>query len=322
MILTQTPYRISFFGGGTDYREWYEKNGGSFISMSIDKYCHIFVRHLPPFFPYKSRVVWSKIEQVMSNSDITHPVVAAALTDAKIEQVELHHIGDLPARSGLGSSSSFVVGLIHGLSKLKGEVISREELAKAAIDLERNTLGELGGIQDQIAVTFGGMNVVNIQKNGEFMLEPVELNGHKLEQFESSLMLVFTGLFRTSTEVLEGYPKNSAQYNRSLENIAKITEQAKSVLTSTTLAQDFGVLMNETWHLKKQLSQNISNTQIDEIYSEAMSAGAYGGKLLGAGAGGFMVFSVPVEKKKAVENRLRKLIHVPVKLDKQGATVR
>ena len=318
MLSTKTPYRISFFGGGTDYKDWFSENGGSFISMGINKYCYIYCRTLPPFFPYKSRIVWSKIEQVLDNSEITHPVIREALVREKIKNIEIHHMGDLPARSGLGSSSSFSVGILHALRAIKKIEIDKKQLAIDAIDLERNTLNEAGGIQDQIAASFGGFNYVEIKKSGDFIINKIRLPKCQRKQFEASILLIFTGIFRNSFEVAQDQIKNFSKRTKELEKISSITKDAKSVLDSNDFIRDFGSLLNETWRYKKQLSSKVSNSVIDEIYTEALSAGAYGGKLLGAGAGGFMVVVAPSNRIENIKNRLNKLIHVPIKIDESG----
>lgn len=318
MVITRTPYRISFFGGGTDYSGWFSDHGSSIISMGIDKYCHLYLRDLPPFFAYRNRVVWSKIEQVDNASDIQHPAIRTALIHEEVSDIELHHIGDLPARSGLGSSSSFAVGLLHGLRALRGGKTNKYDLAVDAIHLERELLGEAGGIQDQIAAAYGGFNCIEISKSGSFKVEEVSLTADSRHEFEQSLLLVFTGIFRNSFEVAAEQLNAGTQRKRNLEKIADLTQQAKSILRQRSFVKDFGELLNETWSAKKAISGNVSNSKIDEIYSTALECGAYGGKLLGAGAGGFMVFLVPEKNMCRVRKGLAPLIKTSVKIDSEG----
>ena len=321
MLISKTPYRVSFFGGGTDYEGWYKHNSGSFISMSIDKFCYIYARHLPPFFEYQSRIVWSKIEQVNDVEQIIHPVIREGLKLERIKDIELHHIGDLPARSGLGSSSSFSVGLLNVLRAMKGQETNKSKLAIDAIKLERDILSESGGIQDQIAAAFGGFNYVEIEKNGEFNVQTIELKQETKLEFESSLLLVFTGLFRNSFEIAAEQTSKLSKNFIQLEMLSNITNKANSILKQASFVKDFGELLNETWQVKKEINKKISNTVIDEIYDTAMQSGAFGGKLLGAGAGGFMIFVIPENNMSNVRASLDKFIQVPVKIDYSGSQV-
>ena len=318
MFTSRTPYRVSFFGGGTDYKGWYAKNGGAFISMGIDKYCYLNVRKLPPFFHYKNRLVWSKIEQVERISDIQHPAIRAGLEYENVKDIELHHIGDLPARSGLGSSSSFAVGLLNVLRMLRGEMTEKYKLAKDAIHLERVILNEAGGIQDQIAATYGGLNYVKIEQDGNFEVTKINLDQDKRKMLESSLLLVFTGIFRNSYELASEQSSNITKTTEQLKAIAQMVETARLILEQSDFVKDFGDLLNETWHAKKAINKKISNSVVDQIYDSAIQAGAYGGKLLGAGAGGFMIFIVPPNKMKNVQKSLGQLIHTGVKMDLYG----
>lgn len=318
MYTSRTPYRISFFGGGTDYKGWYEKNGGSFISMGINKYCYLNIRELPPFFDYNCRIVWSKIEQVKSIEDIQHPAIKVGLKIEGVDNIELHHMGDLPARSGLGSSSSFSVGLLHVLRRFRGLDVDRYSLAKDAIHLERVLLKEAGGIQDQIAASFGGLNFVKIEKNGEFKVNPINLCDETREKFEKSLLLVFTGIFRDSFQLAKEHESNSLKSFEQLGKISDITSEAMSLFEKNDFIRDFGDLLNETWQAKKIFNNKISNTVIDEIYETAMRSGAYGGKLMGAGAGGFMIFVIPPDKLRDVKVSLRRLVTASVKIDFGG----
>lgn len=321
MITSKTPYRVSFFGGGTDYEGWYKENGGSFISMAINKYCYLNVRYLPPFFDYKSRIVWSKIEHVNDISEIQHPAIRVALETEGLDAIELHHIGDLPARSGLGSSSSFSVGILKALRDLKGEKTDKYSLARDAINLERVLLKEAGGIQDQIAAAYGGFNHVEIFKNGDFRVENLMLDKEKSHSLESSLLLVFTGIFRNSYEIAEQQSQNILKNSDQINMISGLTSQARKILLQSDFVRDFGELLSETWHAKKLLDPSISNPVIDEIYNTAILSGAFGGKLLGAGAGGFMIFVVPCGKMKDVKDSLSRLIQVSIEIDHVGTQV-
>lgn len=320
MIVTRTPYRLSFFGGGTDFQGWFSKHGGAFISTTINKYCYIHCKDLPPFFPYSKRLVWSKIEQVNEFDEVKHPVIREAIRQIDADNIEIHHIGELPARSGLGSSSSFSVGIIHALSVLKNQVKSKYELANEAIKLERVILGETGGIQDQIAASFGGFNFVEIEKNGNYRVTPFNLTESQKDEFEASLLLVFTGIFRNSFEVLKQQPHVEEGESKELESITRIVHTAKGTLKDSFDLKLFGELLDETWQVKKRMGNNITNPKIDEIYSEVKSLGAYGGKLLGAGAGGFLVFLAPEKDINKIRDRLSRLVTVPVKLDFDGTT--
>ena len=321
MITTRTPYRVSFFGGGTDFEEWFREHGGAFLSMAIDKYCYIHCRELPPFFDYKSRIVWSKIEQVNCSSEVTHPVIRSALEMENIENVEIHHVGDLPARSGLGSSSAFTVGVLGALRSMKNDVSSARQLALDAIHLERNLLKEAGGIQDQIATAFGGLNYVNIKTDGTFEVQQINLSPDQRNEFEQSLLLVFTGIFRNSFEVADSQVRNIPQRRTQLQRLQGLTAEARSLFSNSDFIRDFGLLLNETWAIKKELSTKITNSQVDMIYDTAIRAGAYGGKLLGAGAGGFMVFVVPARSREKVKKALHSLIQVPISIDEKGTVV-
>jgi D-glycero-alpha-D-manno-heptose-7-phosphate kinase len=318
MFTSRTPYRVSFFGGGTDYSHWYKENGGAFISMGIDKYCYLNVRALPPFFDYNNRIVWSKIEQVKTIDEIVHPAIRKGLQIEGVRNVELHHIGDLPARSGLGSSSSFSVGLLHVLRRFKGYKVDKYALAKDAIRLERVLLNEAGGIQDQIAAAYGGFNFVEIQKDGNFKVNPLNLSADSQNEFENSLLLVFTGIFRNSYELASEQVASIAKSYAQLQRIHEITLRAKSIYESREFVEEFGCLLNETWQAKKAINDKISNSTVDEIYDAALEAGAYGGKLLGSGAGGFMIFVVPQSKMKLVRSALKGLVQTSVKIDQFG----
>ncbi|MFH2034237.1 MAG: kinase, partial [Candidatus Margulisiibacteriota bacterium] len=284
MIISRTPFRISFFGGGTDYPVWYEENGGEVLSTTIDKYCYITCRYLPPFFEHKHRLVYSKIEMVKEIEDILHPSARELLKYLEIENgVEIHHDGDLPARSGLGSSSSFTVGLLHALYALKEHMPSKLKLAKEAIHIERNVLKEYVGSQDQVAVAFGGFNRVKFYKDETFEVEPIILPGKRRQELREHLLLFFTGFSRFASEVAKRQIEMTPNRKSELAKMQAMVPQAIDILSSQSNIQEFGKLLDESWKLKRSLSDKISNPEIDGVYERAKRAGALGGKLLGAG---------------------------------------
>jgi D-glycero-alpha-D-manno-heptose-7-phosphate kinase len=323
MAISRTPYRISFFGGGTDYPDWYRTHGGAVLSMAINKYCYITGRHLPPFFGIKHRIVWSHIETVGAISEILHPAVRAGLQATAYdddEGVELHHQGDLPARSGIGSSSAFAVGLINVLHAMRGASIERRQLAQAAIDLEQNKLKEAVGCQDQVASAYGGFNVIRFRPDGGFSVEPIDLTDTQREEFERRLVVVYTGTSRLSSSLSKQLIDNFDARVKSLKQMQAMVPDAVELLRRSDF-DSFGRLLHETWKLKRSLTGAISTSMIDRIYDDALRAGALGGKLLGAGGAGFMVFVVPVERQAQVREALAHLVSVPVRVDFTGSTI-
>jgi len=323
MAISRTPYRISFFGGGTDYPDWYRKRGGAVLSMAINKYCYISGRHLPPFFGIRHRIVWSHIETVGAISEILHPAVRAGLEAVGYddeEGVELHHQGDLPARSGIGSSSAFAVGLINVLEAMRGTKINKHDLAQAAIDLEQNKLKETVGCQDQIASAYGGLNVIRFHTDGGITVDPVGLSDDQCGAFEQNLMVFYTGTSRLSSSLSQQLVDNLDGKAKNLERMQAMVPQAVDMLRQCDF-ESFGKLLHETWILKRALTSSISTAAIDRIYDDALRAGALGGKLLGAGGAGFMVFVVPVEHQRRVRAALPHLINVPVRADFTGSTI-
>jgi len=314
---------MSFFGGGTDYPDWYRVHGGAVLSMAINKYCYITGRHLPPFFGIRHRIVWSHIETVGAISEILHPAVRAGLEACDFtdeEGVELHHQGDLPARSGIGSSSAFAVGLINVLHAMRGKNLERQELAAAAIDLEQNRLKEAVGCQDQVASAYGGFNVINFNRDGSFAVDPLALADEQTNEFEKLLMVFYTGTSRLSSTLSKQLVDNLEAKKNSLLKMQAMVPQAVEMLRRSDF-EAFGRLLNETWELKRSLTPAISTSTIDRNYEDAMRAGALGGKLLGAGGAGFMVFVVPVERQAKVREALSHLIRVPVRADFTGSTI-
>lgn len=322
MIITSTPYRISFFGGGTDYPEWYEKHGGSVLSTTIDRYCNIQVRDLPPFFDHKYRVVWSKIETPAQASDIEHPAVRSAIEFLGLEQgLEIHHFGDLPARAGLGSSSSFTVGILNALNGLDGRMLGKAELARTAIHVEHEVIREDVGVQDQIAAAYGGFNRIDIEKDGTFNVQPIPIGAGRLAELEDHLLLVFTGISRTASLVAKQKIEALGSKRNVLERMRSMVEDGIDVMTDDRDIRQFGELLHEGWELKRSITPEISTTLIDDIYSTGRAAGAVGGKLLGAGGGGFMLFFVEPEKRKNVLEALNGYLTIPFKFERGGSRI-
>ncbi len=324
MIISKTPYRISFFGGGTDYPKWYRKNGGSVLSTSIDKYCYISCRVVPRFFNHKYRIVWSHIENVDNISEILHPAVREGLRYLGINGdmcLEIHHQGDLPARAGMGSSSSFTVGLIKAILALQGKIISDHELALMAIEFEQDQLKENVGSQDQMAAAHGGLNMFHFKTNGTIQVEPVTLSRDRLLELESHLLMFYTGTSRLSSEIAADIIQQIGNKKKVLTQMHGMVDEAIGILNSDTDICEFGRLLDQSWQLKRQLSTRISNDMINKIYNIAMEHGAVGGKLLGAGASGFMVFFAPPEQHNQIRDALPGYLHVPFGFENQGSTL-
>lgn len=322
MIISRTPFRISFFGGGTDYHTWYGEHGGAVLSTSINHYCYLTARLLPPFFKEKSRIVWSKIEAVDSNAEIEHPSVRGVLEYLNIEHgVEIHHSGDLPARSGLGSSSSFTVGMLNVLYALQGKNVDKHTLATQAIHVEREVLKENVGVQDQIAAAFGGLNKIVIEKNGTFSVEPVILPAPRLAALQDHFLLFFTGVSRTASEIAKKQIETAGQKTTELHAMRRMVDDAISILNSNADLSDFGRLLHESWQIKRSLAAGISPGFVDAVYARALDAGALGGKLLGAGGGGFMLFFAAPEKHAEIKKALDDLLYVPFKFETGGTNI-
>lgn len=323
MVISKTPWRISFFGGGTDYPAWYREHGGAVLSATIDKYGYITCRHLPPFFEHKTLVVWSHIEKVRTVNEILHPSVRETLRFLDMpEGLGIHFDGDLPARTGLGSSSAFTVGLLNAIYALRGEPISKRKLALDAIHIEQNLIKETVGSQDQVAAAFGGLNKIIFGGPEEFTVTPAVIDAGRREAFENHLMLVFTGFSRNASDVAAEQVANTATKVRELEAMRGMVNEACLILedVSRQLA-DFGRLLDESWQIKKTLSSKITNDHIDGIYNEARSAGAVGGKILGAGGGGFMLLFVPPDIQPKVRERLKGLMQVPFRFESEGSHI-
>jgi D-glycero-alpha-D-manno-heptose-7-phosphate kinase len=322
LIISRTPFRVSFFGGGTDYPAWYRSHGGAVLATTIDKYCYLTCRYLPPFFEHKIRVVYSKIENCHSIEEIAHPAVREILRYCGIDRgVEIHHDGDLPARSGMGTSSSFTVGLLHALYALKGQMPTKTRLAKESIVIEQEILKETVGSQDQVLAAHGGFNHVVFDASGEITVSPVTVSASRLNELNRHLMLFYTGIRRTAADVAGSYVNGLDDKDRQFRMIAELTNQGVELLCGKSKVTLFGELLHNAWQAKRDLSARVSNDDVEEIYKEASSAGAIGGKLLGAGGGGFMLFFVPPSKQARVRRRLNKLIYVPFKFESSGSQI-
>jgi D-glycero-alpha-D-manno-heptose-7-phosphate kinase len=322
MIISRTPFRISFFGGGTDYPAWYRQHGGAVLAATIDKYCYLSCRYLPPFFEHKFRVVYSKIENCHTIDEIAHPSVREVLHYLNIERgVEIHHDGDLPARSGMGSSSAFTVGLLHALRALKGQVSNQHQLAMESIYVEQELLKETVGSQDQVSAAYGGLNHITFLPNGEVSVRPMTISQERIQELDNHLMLFYSGIKRTASDIAESYVTDIDSRKRQLRILKDMVEESVSVISSHQDITAFGELLHEAWQAKRSLSAKVSNSQVDEIYERAIAAGAIGGKLTGAGGGGFMLLFVPPERQQQVKQKLNKLIHVPFKFEFSGSQI-
>jgi D-glycero-alpha-D-manno-heptose-7-phosphate kinase len=322
MIISRTPYRISFFGGGTDYPGWYLKHGGAVLATAIDKYCYITCRYLPPFFEHRSRIVYSKIESVSTIDEIQHPAVRETLRFLNIERgIEIHHDGDLPARSGMGSSSSFTVGLLNALYALKGVMPSKHQLLTESLHIEQSMIKETVGSQDQTLAAYGGFNHVNFMQNGDVTVRPVIMTAENMHHFNDHLMLFYTGIKRTAADVADSYVPNIEDKKRQLRIMKDLVEEALSVLGRGGDFREFGSLLHEAWQAKRSLSARVSNADVDQMYEAARGAGALGGKITGAGGGGFMLLFVPPECQDRVREALKSQIHVPFRIDNTGSQI-
>jgi len=322
MIISRTPFRISFFGGGSDFPAHFCQFGGKVLSCAINKYCYLNVRKLPPFFAHKHRVVYSKIENVSSFSEIQHPAVRAVLEYLQPDcGISVLHDGDIPARSGIGSSSAFTVGLLNCLFTLFGKPVTAKILAETAIYVEQELIREIVGCQDQICCAYGGFNVIDFHQSGDFSVNPLKITPQRLFELKSHLMLIYTGISRISSEVAEEQNRNLPNNASRLQQLSDFASQAEEILLSGRDLREFGDLLHQSWLIKRSLSERISSSELDQIYQCAIQAGAWGGKLLGAGAGGFMLFFVPPEKHARVTEALHGLLRVPFDIDMEGSKI-
>lgn len=322
MIISRTPYRVSFFGGGTDYPTWSREHGGEVLATTINKYCYITCRYLPPFFEHRIRVVYSRIEDCNRIQEIQHPSVRAALGFLKVERgVEVHHDGDLPARSGMGSSSAFTVGLLNALHALQGRFAGKRQLAAESIHLEQEILKETVGSQDQVMAAHGGFNRVIFHPSSEISVQPVILPPERLKSLSMHLMLFYTGLKRTASDVAGQYVCDLDSKRRQLRLLKQMVAEALSLLSSRQEITAFGELLHEAWMLKRSLGSKVSNGSVDGLYDAARRAGALGGKLTGAGGGGFLLLFVPPEAQSRVREALRPVVHVPFAFESTGSQI-
>lgn len=321
MIITKTPFRMSFFGGGTDMPAFFNEHGGAVLSTTFDKYCYVTVRHLPPFFDYTSELVYSRIEQVDSIEKIEHPLVRNCIKFLDMHELRVNYESDLPARTGLGTSSSFAVGLLNAFYALKGKYASKKQLADEAIYVERELCKESGGWQDQIAAAFGGFNRIDFKDNG-YKVSPIIISPGRKQRLNDNLLLFFTGFSRFSSEIQKSTEAAIKDKTAQLKEMLGLVDEAQEVLVNDKSdLDDFGRLLDTTWRLKRQTGAKISTGSIDELYEKGIKAGALGGKLLGAGGGGFLVFYVQPEKRQAVLTAMRDLLHVPFAFENGGTQV-
>ena len=322
MIINRTPFRLSFLGGGTDYPSWYLKHGGSTLSTSINKYCYISCRALPPFFEHKIRVVYSKIELCKSFEDIQHPAVRETLRFLNLNcGLEIHYDGDLPARSGIGSSSSFNVGLLHALYAFTGKMISKQQLALDCIHIEQNMIKETVGSQDQACAAHGGLNHIVFSKTGEIHVNPLTLSKKRINEFDSHLMLFYSGIKRTASDVAKSYVNDLEDKKSLLTELGSLVDKGVKILVDNSDICEFGKLLHESWMLKRDLSHAVSNTDIDNLYKRALDNGALGGKITGAGGGGFLLLFVPPSDQLRVRQALSEQIYVPFSFEFRGSQI-
>ena len=321
MIITKTPFRMSFFGGGTDMESFFMENGGAVLSTTFDKYCYVNVRHLPRFFDYSTELSYAKIERVTDVNDIQHPAIREAMKMLDMHEIRLTYEADLPARSGLGTSSSFAVGKINAFYALKGKYADKKKLADAAIYLERELCKEAGGWQDQIAASYGGFNRINFNSDGYEVL-PLIINPERKRQLNNNLMMFFTGFTRFSSDVQKANASNKADKVNQLKEMLALVDEAEKVLVDKQSDLDeFGRLLDHTWRIKRKTGNTVSTNSIDELYDKGLKAGALGGKLLGAGGGGFLVFYVEPDKQEKVKKAMEDLLYIPFEFEDGGTRV-
>lgn len=320
MIITRTPFRMSFFGGGTDFPDFYKQYGGAVISTTFDKYCYVTVRHLPRFFDYSTELMYSKVERVKNIRDIEHPAIREAMKYLDMHELRVAYDADLPARSGLGTSSSFAVGLLNSFYALKGKYVDKRKLADDAIYLERVLCQENGGVQDQIAAAFGGMNRIDFDAEG-YRVSPIIISPERKRKLNECLLLFFTGFSRFSSDIQSATQDALKDKISQLLEMLSLVDQAEHILTSRCDLNEFGRLLDYTWKLKRGITKQISTDSIDGLYEKAIQAGALGGKLLGAGGGGFLLFYVEPDKRTNVLSAMSRLLHVPFEFENGGTRV-
>lgn len=323
MIITRTPFRVSFFGGGTDYPIYYKEHGGAVLSTTINKYCYINCRYLPPFFDYKYRIRYTMREETKNVSEIKHPSVRECLKFVNAEKgIEMVHTSDIPARSGIGSSSAFTVGFLNALYALSGKMVTKRQLAREAIHVEQSIIKENVGSQDQVAAAFGGINKIEFGGDREFYVTPITIKENKLNKLQDSLMFFYTGLVRNASEITGEQINATPSKKKELDLMVEMVDEAVNILNADSDdINDFGKLLHESWKIKRSLTNLITNDKIDQIYDAAIKAGALGGKLLGAGGGGFVLFYVPPACQARVKEKLRNLLLVPFRFENLGSQV-
>ncbi len=323
MVITKTPLRVSFFGGGTDYPVWYREHGGAVLATTIDKCCYITCRRLPPFFEYHSRISYSQVENVPTNDKIVHPSVRSCLQFMRMEEgVEIHHVADLPARTGLGTSSAFTVGLLLALHAMKDTMRDKHALASEAIHVEQELIGEAVGSQDQVMAAYGGFNRINFLQDGVIDVTRILVPESRFKALEQHLALFFTGFSRYASDVAQEQIRLTPHKEKELKSMFHLVNEAEAILTNPARSlDDFGRLLNESWQIKRTLTGRITNPTIDEVYQAGIDAGALGGKLLGAGGGGFVLFYVPPERREALRQKLNNLLCVPFSFSQKGSQV-
>lgn len=322
MIITKTPFRMSFFGGGTDMKDFFTKYGGAVLSTTFDKYCYVTVRHLPRFFDYSTELAYSKMERVTSINDIQHPAIRNAMKMLDMHELRITYEADLPARSGLGTSSSFAVGMLNAFYALKGKYADKKKLADSAIYLERELCQEAGGWQDQIAASFGGFNRINFNKDGTYDVLPIIISPERKCRLDENLVMFFTGFTRFSSDVQKANSSDDIDKTKQKLEMLELVDEAEEILTNKERnLDDFGRLLDHTWKLKRQTGSAVSTSEIDALYAAGIDAGALGGKLLGAGGGGFLVFYVQPDKKTAVKEAMKNLLYVPFHFEDGGSRV-
>lgn len=321
MVITKTPFRMSFFGGGTDMENFFVENGGAVLSTTFDKYCYVTVRHLPRFFEYSTELAYSRMERITSIQDIQHPAIRNAMKMLHMQEIRLTYEADLPARSGLGTSSSFAVGMLNAFYALKGKYADKKKLADEAIYLERSLCQETGGWQDQIAASFGGLNRINFNADGYEVL-PIIISPERKKQLNQNLMMFFTGFTRFSSDVQKTNAQSRTDKRKQLKEMLTLVDEAEQVLVDKEKdLEEFGRLLDHTWRLKRQTGEAVSTSNIDILYAKGIAAGALGGKLLGAGGGGFLIFYVQPEYQSAVREAMKDLLYIPFQFEDGGTRV-
>lgn len=321
MIITRTPMRISFFGGGTDFPDFYKEYGGAVLSTTFDKYCYVNIRHLPRFFDYSSEFCYSRLERVKSTDEIRHPLIREAMRWFDMREIRLSYEADLPARTGLATSSSFAVGMLSAFHAMKGQYAGKKQLADEAIHLERELCGEAGGWQDQIACSYGGLNRIVFSSEG-YDVYPIVIHPDRKKELNRNLMLFFTGFSRNSFDIQNKTQKYLKDKAADLLEMKQMVDEAVLILSDKKRSlREFGELMDESWKLKRGINEDISTDYINQMYQAARSAGATGGKLLGAGGGGFMLFYAEGERQQAVREALQKSLYVPFEFEDKGSDI-